>query len=85
LLDANEAMRHDLPKDSMKRSHWLAAGWAVVEAAKTNAEADISAATELLVAAIEREGWMARDQASRVATLLGVVELQLRDCIAASR
>ena len=63
LLDANRALTNDLPKGFLKRDHWLAAGKLLVHASETGAERDIQKATDELVKAIEREGWMSRVRA----------------------
>ncbi len=57
LLDANQAITQDLPTGFIKKQHWRQAGWAVFKAADTGRSEDISAATELLVQAVEAEGW----------------------------
>ena len=61
LLDANRALSADLPKGFLKRCHWLAAGKLLVHAAETGRDADIKRATDELLNAVEREGWMNRD------------------------
>ena len=60
MLDANHALTNDLPEGFLKRDHWLAAGKLLVQASETGAEKDVKQATEELVKAIEREGWMSR-------------------------
>ena len=60
LLDANRALTNDLPNGFLKRDHWLAAGKLLVHASETGAERDVQKATEELVKAVEREGWMSR-------------------------
>ena len=60
LLDANRCLTTDLPQGFLKRDHWLAAGKLLVHASETGAEKDVKMATEELVKAIEREGWMSR-------------------------
>ena len=58
LLDANHALSRDLPRTFLKRAHWLGAGSLLVRAAETGRDKDIRRATDGLVKAIEREGWM---------------------------
>ena len=58
LLDANRAITQDLPAGYLKRPHWLKAGQALIKAAESGVPADIAVATELLVQAVEHEGWM---------------------------
>jgi hypothetical protein len=58
LLDANHALSQDLSKFYLKRPHWLEAGKLLVQAAETGRNADVEAATEELLRAIEIEGWM---------------------------
>ena len=65
LLDANRALTNDLPKGFLKRDHWLAAGKQLVHASETGAERDVQKATDELVKAVEREGWMSRVRAER--------------------
>jgi hypothetical protein len=61
LIDANRAISEDLPKGFLKRHHWLAAGKLLVHASETGRDADIKRATDELVNAVQREGWMSRD------------------------
>jgi hypothetical protein len=63
LLDANRAISEDLPKGLLKRHHWFSAGALLVRASETGLDADVRKATEALLNAIEREGWM--DRAAR--------------------
>src|SRR3954471_14878744 len=65
LIDANHALSQDLPLAYLRRRHWLDAGTLVVQAAETGAEEDVQIATEVLVRAIEQEGWMSRARAAR--------------------
>jgi len=58
LLDANRALTQDLPKGWLKRPRWAAVGKILVAAGERGLPGDIRAATEVLIAAIEREGWM---------------------------
>jgi hypothetical protein len=58
LLDANRALTQDLPKGWLKQPRWAAAGKILVAAGERGLPGDIRAATEVLVAAIEREGWL---------------------------
>ena len=60
LIDANHALSKDLPLAYLRRRHWLEAGNHLVEAATTGEDADVDLATEKLLFAIEREGWMER-------------------------
>ena len=60
LLDANRAVSYDLPTGWLRRMHWRRAGWRLIEAADSGAPADIRMATELLVEALDHEGWMSR-------------------------
>jgi hypothetical protein len=69
LLDANRALSNDLPTGLLKRDHWLAAGKLLVHASETGAAADVQMATDELVKAIEREGWMSRARLPPCATL----------------
>jgi hypothetical protein len=61
LLDANQALLHDLPKGFLRRPQWLAAGNLLVKAAESGDDADIEEATDLLLKAIDSEGWMSRE------------------------
>ena len=60
LLDANRAISEDIPKAFVKRHHWFAAGSLLVRASATGVDADIQRATEAVLNAVEREGWMSR-------------------------
>ena len=60
LIDANHALSKDLPLAYLRRRHWLEAGNHLVEAATSGEDADVDLATEKLLLAIEREGWMER-------------------------
>ena len=64
LEDARSALINDLPADRKKAPHWLQAGLLVVEASESGAAADIAAATEALVKALDAEGWMTRSPAA---------------------
>jgi hypothetical protein len=57
LLDANHALTQDLPRQVFKKSHWMQAGKSLATAAETGTPEAILAATEHLVAALDREGW----------------------------
>jgi hypothetical protein len=61
LLDANRAISEDIPKSFLKRHHWFSAGALLVRASVTGADSDIKRATDELLKAVEREGWMNRD------------------------
>lgn len=58
LLDANHALTSDISPPIKKQFHWLRAGELLVEAAETGSPRSIQAATDALLAALEREGWM---------------------------
>lgn len=58
LADVRSALINDLPVDKKKAPHWLQAGLLVVDASESGAAADIAAATEALVKALDTEGWM---------------------------
>jgi hypothetical protein len=60
LIDANRAISEDMPKGFLKRYHWLAAGKLLVHASETGLDADIKRATDELLNAVQREGWMNR-------------------------
>jgi hypothetical protein len=60
LLDANRAISEDLPRGFLKRYHWLAAGKLLVHASETGRDADIKRATNEMLNAVQREGWMNR-------------------------
>ena len=60
LIDANHALSKDLPLAYLRRRHWLEAGNLLVEAATTGEDVDVERATEKLLFAVEREGWMER-------------------------
>jgi hypothetical protein len=61
LLDANRAIIEDLPHGWIKRPHWRQAGWRLIEAADSGVRTDISDASELVLDALNREGWMSRN------------------------
>jgi hypothetical protein len=86
LLDASRALTRDLPSGYLKRPHWRDAGWAVMKAADSGQADDIKAATELIVRAYEREGWLQRSPAElglvRLHGLLRAIEQPLRGCMA---
>jgi hypothetical protein len=65
LLDANQGLLNDLPKGSLRLPQWRAAGQSLARASETGDQADIQEATDLLVRAIEQEGWMTRDPSAR--------------------
>ena len=69
LLDANRAISEDLPRGYTKRHHWFSAGMLLVRASYTGSAADIQKATDAVVNALEREGWMSRGASTTV--LLG--------------
>jgi len=86
LLDANRAITQDLPTGYLKRPHWLEAGQALMKAADSGERADIAVATELLVQAVDHEGWMHKNVvtgAYRLKDCLRMLDRQLRECIAA--
>jgi hypothetical protein len=60
LLDANRSISEDLPGGVRKRHQWLNAGLLLVRASETGVDADIQRATDALLNAVEREGWMSR-------------------------
>ena len=60
LLDANRSLTQDLPRGYLRRPNWLKVGQKLVDAAETGSGPIIREATEILVAAIEAEGWMTR-------------------------
>ena len=60
LLDANRALIDKLPKGYLKRSHWLRAGQTLVTAAQTGEPQDIELASEAIVDALVKEGWLKR-------------------------
>lgn len=66
LLDANRAISEDLPRGFLKRYHWLAAGKLLVHASETGRGADIKRATNELLNAVQREGWMNRGPSTPV-------------------
>ena len=66
LLDANRAISDDLPAGFLKRYHWLAAGKLLVHASQTGRDADIKRATDELLNAVQREGWMNRGRSTPV-------------------
>ena len=63
LEDARSALI-DLPADKKKSPHWLQTGLLVVAASESDAAADIHAATDALVHALDTEGWMTRPPAA---------------------
>ena len=65
LLDANHALSHDLPPGALSRDHWRAAGWRVVNAARTGDHLEVVMATELIVTALVYEGWMTAGMVGR--------------------
>jgi hypothetical protein len=65
LLDANQALLNDLPKGYMRRAHWLAAASLLVRAAESGGDHDVELATDVLLKAIEQEGWMTRGPVQR--------------------
>jgi len=69
LLDANRALTQDLPKGSLKQPRWSAVGKILVAAGERGLPGDIRAATEVLLASIEREGWMDAPAQSRGITI----------------
>ena len=66
LLDANRAISEDLPKGFLKRHQWFSAGALLVRASATGSDADIRKATEAVLKAVEREGWMDRDATTAI-------------------
>ncbi len=64
LEDARSALIDDLPVDRKKVPHWLEAGLLVVEASESGKPADLQAATDALVKALDAEGWMSRPPAA---------------------
>ena len=66
LIDANRAISEDLPKGFLKRYHWLAAGKLLVHASETGRDADIKRATDEVLNAVQREGWMNRDASTSI-------------------
>lgn len=60
LRDASRALTAYLPRDMVRRPHWLRAGWAVLKAARAESVSDvlIEDATEALVQALDAEDWM---------------------------
>src|SRR6266498_727761 len=89
LLDANRALTQDLPAGYLKKAHWREAGWALFKAGDNGYLEDIRAATETLVRALEIEGWMSPDleriRTERLTGCLRVIEVELRQCVAARR
>jgi hypothetical protein len=71
LIDANRAISEDMPKGFLKRYHWLAAGKELVHAAETGRDADIKRATDELLNAVQREGWMDRGLSTPVLSSAG--------------
>jgi hypothetical protein len=60
LIDVNHALSQDLPTGHLKRPLWFNVASLVVQAAETGRDRDIQLATNMLVLAIEFEGWMKR-------------------------
>jgi hypothetical protein len=60
LENARDALLHDLPADKKKSRHWLDAGLIVVAASESGATADLHAAADALVHALDADGWMTR-------------------------
>ena len=58
LLDANQALLRDLPRNFLKLRHWQLAAQLVVQAADSGAEDDIRSATDGLLVALLVEGWV---------------------------
>ena len=58
LADVRSAMVLDMPAEARKRPHWLHAGMLVVAASESGSEADIQAATDALIEALDIEGWL---------------------------
>jgi hypothetical protein len=87
LLDASRAMTRELPAGYLKRPHWREAGWAVIKAVDSGQAEDIKQATELLVRAVDSEGWLQRSPkdlaAARLQGFLRAMEQPLRSCIVA--
>ena len=65
MLDVNQALLNDLPNGSLRQPHWRAAGQRLAQASETGDDADIREATDALLMAIEREGWMTSTRAPR--------------------
>lgn len=63
LEDARSALINDLPADRKKTPHWLQAGQLVVAASESGTPADVAAATEALVRALDTDGWMSHSPA----------------------
>ena len=61
LLDANQALLRDLPRNFLKLPHWQLAARLVVQAADSGAEDDIRSATDALLVALLVEGWVEPD------------------------
>ena len=57
LLDANRAITDDLPRGSLKQTHWGEAARSLMIAAETGITADIKYATDQILRAIKQEGW----------------------------
>jgi hypothetical protein len=66
LLDANRGISEDIPKGSLKRHPWFSAGSLLLRASATENDADIRRATDAVLNAVEREGWMNRDTTTTV-------------------
>lgn len=65
LIDANHALSQDLPTGYLKRVHWHDAANLIIQAAETGLDVDVRLATDKLLRAIEREGWMDRARLAR--------------------
>jgi hypothetical protein len=61
LHDATQALLNDLPYGFQKPRHWLDAGLLVVRASETALREDILRATDALVEALSRDGWMGQN------------------------
>ena len=61
LLDANQALSKDLPRNFLKLRHWQLAARLVLQAADSGAEDDIRNATDGLLMALLVEGWVDPD------------------------
>ncbi len=60
LLDAGQALRHDLPDGFLKQDRWLRAGQAVAAAAYSGDPGHIRHAYESFVNALDHQGWLSR-------------------------
>ena len=63
LLDANQALVNDLPKGFLQQPRWQSVARCHVLASETGAEPDIREVTDIMLDAVEREGWRARPEA----------------------